>query len=80
MDSYVLWLVFYFWPLRGAAGGPENILGYCTIREKQPSVRREEVNDGGGFEESRANRRIALEMDYNKHPRFVAIRRPAEEI
>ena len=46
---------------------------------KQPSVRREKVSDGGRFEESRNNRRIALEMDYKNHPQFVAIRRLAEE-
>ena len=45
----------------------------------QPSVRREKINDEGGFKESRSNRRIALEMDYKKHPQFVAIRRLAEE-
>ena len=45
----------------------------------QPSVRREKVSDGGRFEESRNNRRIALEMDYKNHPQFVAIRRLAEE-
>ena len=50
------------------------------MSSKQPSVRRKKVNDGGGFKESRDKCRIALEMDYNKHPQFVAIRRPAEEI
>ena len=45
----------------------------------QPSVRREKINDEGGFKESRSNRRIALEKDYKKHPQFVAIRRLAEE-
>ena len=49
------------------------------MSSKQPSVRRKKVNDGGGFKESRNNRRIALEMDYKKHPQFVAIRRLAEE-
>ena len=45
----------------------------------QPPVRRKKVNDEGGFKESRNTRRIALEMDYKKHPQFVAIRRLAEE-
>ena len=49
------------------------------MSSKQRSVRREKVNDGGGFKESRNTRRIALEMDYKKHPQFVAIRRLAEE-
>ena len=44
------------------------------MSRKQPSVRHKKVSDGGRF-----NRQIALEMDYKKHPQFVAIRRLAEE-
>ena len=50
-----------------------------TMSSRQRSVRREKVNDGGRFKESRDNRQIALEMDYKNHPQFVAIRRLAEE-
>ena len=49
------------------------------MSNRQPSVRREKVNDGGRFKESRDNRRIALQMDYKNHPQFVTIRRLADE-